>query len=78
MIAYKVYERDPKDGYELIAVMPERRHDPTRITRESIKNLGKAIIGENPGADNLFFHQVVIDENTGKVLRANPAFDVVS
>lgn len=77
MIAYKIYKRDSNKGYKLIAVVPERRQDPGRITRESIRNLGKTTIGEHLGNGDLFFHQVVIDESTGEVLWANPPFDVV-
>jgi hypothetical protein len=41
MVGYEFYcWRDPK-GYELIGVLPERRNNPQRITKESVLNWGQ-------------------------------------
>ena len=40
MVGYELYcWRDPK-GYELIGVLPERRNNPQRVTKESVLNWG--------------------------------------
>ncbi len=36
MEAYEFYCLDPKRGYQIIGVLPERRKNPARITQESI------------------------------------------
>jgi len=36
MVAYEFYWLDPKGGYKIIGVLPERRKNSTRITQESI------------------------------------------
>jgi len=41
MVAYEFYWLDSTGGYQIIGVLPERRKDPKRLTRESIMNWGK-------------------------------------
>ena len=66
MVAYEVYSFDNTNGYELIGVLPERRKNPTRITRESVLNWGKKLLGDNANGKSILFKQVEIDNNTGR------------
>jgi hypothetical protein len=45
MLAYELYTFNKKKGYEFIGVLPERRKNPTRITKVSITNWGKTLFG---------------------------------
>ena len=75
MVGYELYcWRDPK-GYELIGVLPERRNDPQRITKDSIMNWGKSLLGDNTDSENMFFKQVAIDRLSGKILWVDLPFD---
>jgi len=44
MVGYEFYWRDPIKSYQLIGVLPERRRNPNKITRESVLNWGKNIL----------------------------------
>jgi len=74
MVAYEFYWRDPIKGHQLIGTLPERRKNPARITRESVINWGEKIFGNHLDINNIFFIQVSIDKNTGKIFRPNPFF----
>ncbi len=74
MIGYEVYWRDPIKGYQLIGVLPERRSDPKRVTKESVMNWGKIYFAKNLKENYMFLFQVTTDENTGRVSRTNPSF----
>jgi hypothetical protein len=74
MIAYEFYWCNPIKGYQLIGVLPERRKNPSRITQESVMNWGGKYFGKSMDKDNMFFIQVTIDKNTGRVFRPNPFF----
>ncbi len=74
MVAYEFYWRDPIKGYQLIGTLPERRKNPARITQESVMNWGKKFFGNNLDINNLFFIQVTIDKNAGRIFRPNPVF----
>ncbi len=76
MVAYKFYWRDPVKGYQLIGILPARRNNPLRITRESIMNLGKKIFGSKMDIDDILFIQVTIDDS--EVLQAHKVFDSLS
>jgi hypothetical protein len=71
---YELYWRDPTKGYQLIGVLPERRSDPKRITKESVMNWGKIYFAKNLKENYMFLFQVTTDENTGRVSRTNPSF----
>ena len=73
MLAYEVYSFDNTNGYELIGVLPERRKVPTRITRESVLNWGKKLLGDNANGKSILFKQVEIDKNTGRIVWVNMA-----
>jgi len=61
MIGYELYcWRDPK-GYELIGVLPERRNDPQRITKESVLNWGQKYFAIQLDLDDVYFIEVEIN-----------------
>jgi hypothetical protein len=45
MIGYEVYRWRDAEGYDLIGVLPERRNNPQRVTKESILNWGEKYFG---------------------------------
>ncbi len=61
MIGYELYWHDPIKGYQLIGVLPERRKNPKRITKESVLNWGKKYFGKNLNLNDVFFIEVVIN-----------------
>jgi hypothetical protein len=75
MLAYELYTFDKTKGYELIGVLPERRKNPMRITKDSVLNWGKMLLGDNVDNKNIFFERVTIDSLTGKILWINPYFN---
>ena len=69
MVAYEFYWGNPTNGYQLIGTLPERRKNPLRITQVSIMNWGINIFDKKLDVKKIFFIQVTIDENTGRVFR---------
>jgi hypothetical protein len=74
MVAYEFYLCDPVKGYELIGVLPERRKNPERITQKSVMGWAEKLLGDNLSTKDIYFIQVTINEYTGKIFRATPAF----
>jgi hypothetical protein len=74
MVAYEFYLCDPVKGYELIGVLPERRKNPERITQKSVMGWAEKVLGDNLSTKDIYFIQVTINEYTGKIFRATPAF----
>jgi len=72
MIAYEFYWLDPKGGYQIIGVLPERRKNPTRVTQESIRRWGENIFGKELDTQDIFFIQVTIDKNTVRIFQPIP------
>jgi hypothetical protein len=72
MVAYDFYRRDETGKAHFIWILPERRKNTERITKESILNWGKKIIDDNKEAKNIFFIQVEIDEAQIEYLGLNP------
>ena len=58
MMAYEFYWRNDKEKEHLIGILPERRKNPERITRKSIMNWGKKILGDHSEVNNLYFIEV--------------------
>ena len=75
MLAYELYIFNKKKGYEFIGVLPERRENPMRITKDSIMNWGKSLLGHNMDSRNMFFKQVAIDRLSGRILWVDLPFD---
>jgi len=72
MVAYEFYWLDPTGGYQIIGILPERRKNPVRITRESIMNRGEKIFGEQFNTRDIFFIPVIIDEGTVRLFKPVP------
>ncbi len=60
MTAYEFYYRDEKGKEHFIGILPERRKDPERITRESVLNWGRKVIGDTPDVENIYFLTVSV------------------
>ena len=74
MVVYEFYWRDPIKGYQLIGKLPERRKNPVRITRKSVINWGKKILGKNVDGNDIFFIEIKIDKDTERILQPNPVY----
>ena len=62
MVGYELYcWRDPK-GYELIGVLPERRNNPQRVTKQSVLNWGQKYFGIHLNLEDMYFIEVEINE----------------
>ena len=71
IVAYEFYFRDPQKGYNFVGILPERRKDPKRIDKDSIREWEKKIIGKGIDSKELFFTQVTIDRDTGRIIHPN-------
>ena len=81
MVAYEFYLPDPKGGYQIIGILPERRKDPMRITRESVMNWGKMLLDNDEDSKNIFFRRVTIDSLADRILwhdLCNHLTDIIS
>jgi len=63
MVAHEFYLRDPVEGYQHIGTLPERRMNPARITKESVMNWARQILGDSIDFDRLSFITITIDTN---------------
>ncbi len=59
----------------MIGILPERRKDPKRITKESVLKWGRMILGESADNKNIIIRQMAIDEITHQVLEVDPDFN---
>ena len=75
MLAYELYTFNKKEGYEFIGILPERRENPMRITKDSIMNWGRSLLGDTVDSKDMFFKQVVIDRLSGRILWVDLPFD---
>ena len=75
MLAYELYTFDKKKGYEFLGVLPERRKNPMRITKDSVMNWGKMLLGDYVDNKSIFFKRVTIDDFTGRTLWVNLSFN---
>ena len=73
-MAYELYLYDELKGYELIGILPERRKDPKRITKESVLKWGRMLLGDSADDKNIFFKEIKIEHMTGQVLEGNVVF----
>ena len=58
MVVYEFYWRDETGKEYFIGILPERRKNPQRITRESALNWGWRVIGDQPDVNDIYFVQV--------------------
>jgi hypothetical protein len=62
MLVYELYVFNKTKGYELIGALPERRKNPARMTKNSVMNWGKMLLGEDVENKGLFFRPVRIED----------------
>jgi hypothetical protein len=62
MLVYELYALKKKKGYELIGVLPERRKNQTRITKESVIRWGRMLLDDDVDSKDIFFKPVRIDD----------------
>ena len=55
MVAYEFYWCNETGEEHFIGILPERRKNPERITKDSILNWGWKVIGDNPDVNNIYF-----------------------
>jgi hypothetical protein len=67
MVAYEFYWLDPRGGYQIIGILPERRKNPERITKKSVMNWGAKFFGKDFDSKDIFSIQVTIDEKTVRI-----------
>jgi len=58
MLAYQFYSVDEDGKNHLIAILPERRRTPERITDQSILNWAKEVIGNGCYWQSIYFVEV--------------------
>ena len=62
MLVYELYAFNKTKGYELIGVLPERRKNPARMTKNSVMNWGKMLLDEDAESKDIFFKPVRIED----------------
>jgi len=63
MLVYELYALNKTKGCELIGVLPERRKNPARITKNSFMNWVRVLSGDYVDCRDIFFRPVRIDGN---------------
>ena len=71
MLIYEFYWLDSTGKSRLIGVLPERRKSSIRITKESVLNWGKALLGEDVNSNKIFFKPLTIDSLPERILLHN-------
>jgi hypothetical protein len=63
MLSYEFYWKDEIGKVHLIGILPERRRDQNRVTKDSIMNWVNKVIGNGTANEfnNIFFTQVTIE-----------------
>jgi hypothetical protein len=62
MVAWEFYWSDEKGKKDFVWMLPEKRKNSERVTRESILNWGRKVIVDDTEAQNISFIRVEIDE----------------
>ena len=68
MVVYELYLLHPTGEYHLIGVLPERRKNPMRITKDSVMNWGKTLLCDDVDSKNIFFKRLTIDSLADRIL----------
>ena len=68
MVVYELYWLDPTGEDKIIGVLPERRRNPMRITKDSVMNWGKMLLGDDVDSKNIFFKRLTIDSLADRIL----------
>ncbi len=61
MLIYEFYWLDSMGKSRFLGILPERRKDSIRITKESVMNWGRALLDEEEDNHKIFFKPVIID-----------------
>ena len=61
MCAYEFYRFDRTEKAHFIAILQEKRENLLRITKESVLNLAKKVVGDNADVTNIYFIQVEVE-----------------
>jgi hypothetical protein len=77
MVAYEIYSYDDIKGYELIGILPERRKDPKRITKESVLKWGEMLLNGREEGKGITFKQMVIDDVSHEMLEVKEPFPFI-
>jgi hypothetical protein len=81
MVVYELYWLNPTGEYQIIGVLPERRKNPMRITKDSVMNWGKMLLGNDVDSKNIFFKRLIITSLADKILwhdLSNHSIDLIS
>ena len=68
MLVYELYTFHKKKGYELIGVLPERRKNRTRITKESVIRWGRMLLDDDVDSKDIFFKPIAIESLADGIL----------
>ena len=60
MVAYEFYWSDGTGKEHFLGILPERRKNPERITKEIILNWGRKVIGDSSDVKGIYFVKVDI------------------
>ena len=60
MCAYEFYWFDKTEKANFIGILQENRENLLRITRESILNLGRKVVGDHADVTHIYFIQVEV------------------
>jgi len=74
MVAYELFSFDKKNGYQFIGILPERRKDPKRITKESVVNWGRVVLGNRSEGKKILFNRIAMENVTGRTFKAKSPF----
>lgn len=58
MVVYEVYCREKGGNERFIGVLPERRKNLKRMTKNSVLNWGRRLVDNNSGVNNIYFVKV--------------------
>jgi len=61
MCAYEFYRFDKTEKAHFIAILQEKRENLLRITKESVLNLARKVVGDNADVTNIYFIQVGVE-----------------
>jgi len=61
MIAYELYCFDRTAEAHFVGILKEKRENLLRITKESVLNLGRKVIGDKADVTNIYFIQVEVE-----------------
>jgi hypothetical protein len=60
MVAYKFYWIDKTEKAHFIGILRQTKAEPLRMTKESVLNYGRKVIGSNGDISNIYFTQVKV------------------